>query len=110
MNKKTAGGNTTVRLLAPANHGLAALIGPWVDRASCTETAPETFFRPHGHQATKARQVCARCPVRDDCLAYALDANEQYGIWGLDPGERRSPGRTLGSHKRGTPANIRGAA
>ena len=35
------------------------------------------------------KAVCGRCPVREACLAYALDARELWGIWGgLDPEER----------------------
>jgi WhiB family transcriptional regulator, redox-sensing transcriptional regulator len=92
MNEKNTEGSTSIRPLTPAIPNLAAaLIGPWTARASCTETDPEVFFPPHGDPATQARQICAQCPVRDDCLAYALDADERYGIWGgLDPDERRS--------------------
>jgi len=28
------------------------------------------------------KQICALCPVRDLCLEYALEAKEEYGIWG----------------------------
>ncbi|MDQ1712151.1 MAG: WhiB family transcriptional regulator, redox-sensing transcriptional regulator [Frankiaceae bacterium] len=30
----------------------------------------------------RARALCARCPVLDHCLEYALDAGEPHGIWG----------------------------
>ena len=41
--------------------------------------------------AESARQICAVCPVRDQCLQFALDSGEQYGIWGgRTPIERRS--------------------
>jgi WhiB family redox-sensing transcriptional regulator len=29
-----------------------------------------------------ARGVCEACPVRQECLSYALEANERYGMWG----------------------------
>lgn len=112
MNKKTTEGTTPARLLAPAIPGLAAaLIGPWAARASCAETDPETFFPPHGDPATQARQICARCPVRDDCLAYALDADERFGIWGgLDPDERSKLRRKLRSQQPLPRTGNRGAA
>ncbi len=46
--------------------------------------------------ATSARGVaiakaqCFGCPVRAECLAYALDQNEVFGVWGgTDPDERK---------------------
>jgi len=58
---------------------------------------PELFF-PAGErdedavaQTAAAKQVCARCEVRLHCLAYALVANPEDGIWGgLGPRERRA--------------------
>jgi WhiB family transcriptional regulator, redox-sensing transcriptional regulator len=111
MNK-TIEGNTAVRLLAPAVPGLAATpIGSWAARASCADTGPAVFFPPHGDPAAQARQICARCPVRSDCLTYALDADERYGIWGgLDPDERRRLRRKLRTDPPQTPPGTRGAA
>jgi Transcription factor WhiB len=51
---------------------------------------PRDLFPSHGDPATEARQVCADCGVRDDCLKYATDADE-FGIWaGLDQQQRRA--------------------
>jgi WhiB family redox-sensing transcriptional regulator len=39
----------------------------------------------------KAKQICAVCEVRRECLDYALAAREVYGIWGgLTEIERRA--------------------
>jgi WhiB family transcriptional regulator, redox-sensing transcriptional regulator len=112
MNKKEATEGTAVQLLAPAIPGLPeALIGPWTARASCIQTDPGIFFPPHGDPATQARQICSSCPVRDDCLAYALDADERHGFWGgLGPDERRHLRRKLRSQKPRPQADGRGAA
>jgi hypothetical protein len=51
---------------------------------------------PPGKSGAVARQICSRCPVRADCLAYALAAEEEFGIWGgLDQNERRNLKRRL---------------
>ena len=48
------------------------------------------FFPERGQTAEPARQVCARCPVRQACLEYALSNRITYGIWGgLTERERR---------------------
>lgn len=80
------------RRLSETSPALAiTAIGPWAARARCADVDPEVFFPPGDDPATEARRTCRQCPVRDDCLEYALDAGEQYGIWGgLDPAERRN--------------------
>ena len=44
-----------------------------------------------GDDARVARQVCAECPVVDECLESAIENREEYGIWGgKSPRQRRS--------------------
>jgi hypothetical protein len=77
--------------------GLASLI----HRANpaCTGQ-PELFFGPdvfddeppaeHAVRVDAARKVCASCPVRLACLAYALKTRPETGVWGghdADAGE-----------------------
>jgi WhiB family redox-sensing transcriptional regulator len=62
----------------------------WRDRAACRGTDPDLFFPDRGESADPARQICARCPARQPCLAYALDTGITHGIWGgLTERERR---------------------
>lgn len=64
----------------------------WMDEGLCSQADPDLFHPEDGNaaQAAKAKSVCRRCPVRDRCLAYAVDNNEEHGIWGgLSPKERR---------------------
>lgn len=70
---------------------LAGLTGEeWRDFALCAETDPEAFFPEKGASTREARQVCRACPVRAECLEYALDHHERFGIWGgLSERERR---------------------
>jgi WhiB family redox-sensing transcriptional regulator len=66
--------------------------------AACKDEDPDLFFAPEFERMAdweariaKAKAVCARCPVRDACLAYALDTGQWHGIWGgLTEDERRA--------------------
>jgi Transcription factor WhiB len=40
------------------------------------------FFPGRGESAGPARRICARCPVREPCLEYALGNAITHGIWG----------------------------
>ena len=56
--------------------------GDWRDDAACAETDPEIFYPEKGGSLSEARQVCAGCEVREQCLADALARDERFGIWG----------------------------
>lgn len=61
----------------------------WTDLAACVGQDPELWF-PLGDGA-KAKAVCASCPVRADCLRFALDSGLDDGIFGgLDADDRRA--------------------
>jgi WhiB family redox-sensing transcriptional regulator len=63
---------------------------PWQVRALCAQTDPEAFFPGQGEPTAAAKAVCMRCPVRGECLAYALERDE-HGVWGgLSERERRA--------------------
>jgi WhiB family transcriptional regulator, redox-sensing transcriptional regulator len=64
----------------------------WARRGACRSIDPDLFFplAPTQTQETRAKAVCAGCPVVDECLDYAIGAGEAEGIWGgLTPAERR---------------------
>ncbi|WP_455424317.1 WhiB family transcriptional regulator [Amycolatopsis thailandensis] len=54
----------------------------WMDDGICSQTDPEEFYPKKGGPTRFAKAICARCPVIADCLQYALDNNEHFGIWG----------------------------
>ena len=38
----------------------------------------------------QAKAICMTCPVRQECLDYAVDSREDWGIWGgATPNQRR---------------------
>lgn len=63
----------------------------WMDYANCTSTDPEVFFHEGrgAHVSRGAKEICNNCEVREDCLDYALDNNENYGVWGGLTAEER---------------------
>ncbi|MDU0968412.1 MAG: WhiB family transcriptional regulator [Actinomycetaceae bacterium] len=68
----------------------------WRSTAACLTEDPELFF-PIGNtgpaiaQAERAKAVCATCEVVETCLTWALDNNQDAGVWGgMSEDERRS--------------------
>jgi WhiB family redox-sensing transcriptional regulator len=84
----------------------------WRDSASCRHEDPELFFPigttgPAIAQIAQAKTVCARCPVREPCLDWALESNQLSGVWGgMSEDERRAYGRA-GARRAPRPAQPR---
>jgi WhiB family transcriptional regulator, redox-sensing transcriptional regulator len=59
----------------------------WRHIAACRDEDPELFF-PIGNtgpallQIEEAKSVCRRCPVREECLQFALETGQDAGVWG----------------------------
>jgi len=78
----------------------------WRREASCKDTDPELFF-PIGTtgqaliQITEAKIVCKDCAVRAKCLDFALETNQDWGIWGgTSEDERREIRRRRAIERR----------
>ena len=64
---------------------------PWQEQAVCAQVDPEIFFPDKGGSPRQAKQICAECPVRLQCLEFALEHNERHGVFGgLTERERQS--------------------
>ncbi|WP_344736969.1 WhiB family transcriptional regulator [Microbacterium awajiense] len=62
----------------------------WQTDALCAQTDPEAFFPEKGGSTRDAKRICGSCDVRGECLDYALQNDERFGIWGgLSERERR---------------------
>lgn len=68
----------------------------WRHQSACLDEDPELFF-PIGNtgpavaQVQRAKMVCNSCSVKDACLQWALDAGQDYGVWGgMSEDERRA--------------------
>lgn len=70
----------------------------WQVRAACRGPQSVVFFPPTQFERKddkilreeRAKEICADCSVRSDCLEYALEIREPHGIWGgLNEVERK---------------------
>ncbi|HWL61105.1 MAG TPA: WhiB family transcriptional regulator [Microbacteriaceae bacterium] len=77
-----------VRRTAPLDDDDSPLA--WQVDALCAQTDPEAFFPEKGGSTRDAKRICASCEVKAECLEYALQNDERFGIWGgLSERERR---------------------
>jgi WhiB family redox-sensing transcriptional regulator len=77
----------------------------WRQRAACRDEDPELFFPltemgPGARQAQRAKAICARCPVRAECLEYALGGSLDHGIFGGTTESERRELRRTGASRR----------
>lgn len=82
----------------------------WRHRSVCREEDPELFF-PIGNtgpallQIEEAKAVCRRCPVKEQCLIWALETGQDHGVWGgMSEDERRSMRRRAARNRARTAA------
>jgi len=70
--------------------------GDWRALSACRDADPELFFPlsawgPSLTQLATAKEVCARCEVRAECLRFAMSTGQEYGVWGgTSEDERRA--------------------
>ncbi|MHB8465549.1 MAG: WhiB family transcriptional regulator, partial [Acidimicrobiales bacterium] len=53
-----------------------------MQRGACRTRRDVDFFPSDGAGVAVARRICALCPVRDECLMYALSEGITHGVWG----------------------------
>lgn len=65
----------------------------WMAQGRCSTgdaALLDLFFPTRGAATKPAKQICARCPVLDQCREYALTEGIHHGIWGgMSERERR---------------------
>lgn len=68
----------------------------WRDLAACLDHSKAVFF-PAGGSGAAARQlelvkqICSGCPVQVECLEYAIETGQRFGVWGGTDEEERRP-------------------
>ncbi len=48
----------------------------------CWTTDPDLWFAESPSDVEDAKALCGPCPLRDACLAGALERREPWGVWG----------------------------
>ncbi|EMF27403.1 WhiB family transcriptional regulator [Streptomyces pseudogriseolus] len=77
----------------------------WRHGAACRTEDPELFFPigtsgPSLLQTEQAKAVCRRCPVREQCLEWALETGQSIGVWGgTSETERRALKRRIAARR-----------
>jgi WhiB family redox-sensing transcriptional regulator len=54
----------------------------WMLRSKCRGADPAEFFPSDGVGVEFAQRICGSCPVRVECLEYALKFRIEHGVWG----------------------------
>lgn len=54
----------------------------WQDLGACVGVDPDLFFPERGQSTREAKEICRTCPVKEECLEWALTRTEPFGIWG----------------------------
>jgi WhiB family transcriptional regulator, redox-sensing transcriptional regulator len=54
----------------------------WLERAGCRGSDLGQFFVRGSTQARQAQKVCNSCEVQEACLAYAMEHDIEFGVWG----------------------------
>jgi WhiB family redox-sensing transcriptional regulator len=78
---------------------MAVVNESWMESGACRGPASELFYAPslgerrevRSDRENKAKAICRDlCPVRQNCLSYAIANRELFGIWGgLNESERK---------------------
>jgi WhiB family redox-sensing transcriptional regulator len=79
----------------------------WRELSACRDSDPTLFFPigstgPAVDQIVSAKAICAGCMVQEDCLQYALESNQEAGVWGgyAEDERRRLRKRWLAERRR----------
>ncbi|HVF13277.1 MAG TPA: WhiB family transcriptional regulator [Acidimicrobiales bacterium] len=81
----------------------------WREQAACRDADAKLFFTIGttgiaANQIAAAKAICGRCPVREACLQFAFETNQEAGVWGgTDEDERRRLRRAWRTGRRARP-------
>jgi WhiB family redox-sensing transcriptional regulator len=88
--------------------GVDVVLVDWRRLAACRSAEPDLFFPVSGRgwtrQVEQAKALCGGCPVRRQCLQYAISGDEAYGVWGGMTEDERRRVSWLARQRGGAPA------
>ncbi len=86
---------------------MLTLTTTWRELSACRDSEPSLFFPigttgPALDQIAAAKEICASCSVQEACLQYALETNQEAGVWGgyAEDERRRLRKRWLAERRR----------
>lgn len=79
--------------------------GLWRDHALCKGMGNERFFndtrgRRKKNEVNEAIRICLSCPVRRECLRFAIANDIMHGVWGGMTPEQRKYAVSVMPHER----------
>ncbi len=75
----------------------------WMAEGLCNHHPPAVFFPSDGVGVEIAKKICAECPVKSECLEYALELRVDHGVWG---GESERQRRRMLKNRRHVRTNV----
>ena len=67
----------------------------WLEHANCKNMDTNLFFPQDGHNVLSfVHEVCAECPVSEECFWYANESSSDTGIFGGMSARKRQMWRT----------------
>ena len=80
--------------------------GDWAQHRLCKGMDTAIFYPTRGEPTEPAKAICANCPVKAECLDYALTTFQEHGVWGgMSERERRARRMALHIQRQQTPAD-----
>ena len=83
------------------------IVADWRELSLCRDSEPSLFFPigttgPALDHIAEAKEICGQCDVQESCLQYALQTNQEAGIWGgyAEDERRRLRKRWLAERRR----------
>ena len=101
-----------VRLARSSRRPKLLTLTDWRELSACRDSDPDLFFPigstgPAINQIDKATAICGTCSVREACLQYAFETNQEAGVWGgfAEDDRRRLRKRWLAERRRARQAS-----